>query len=283
MLNEPALQGLLEESQDLHSDAMREVKPALAGLTELHHDSPTQPLDTATVARINEERRGFANRTTAALAGAGLLSTGIGASLVGLLASPASADEAMDIQILQTATSLELLAVATYGAALELPFIADGNAVVKTFAETTMGQHKEHGEAFAASTKALGGKEQTAPNAKYLAVVEETKPKLVGPGDVVALASALEEVATDTYLANLALLTDSDAKALFASVMGVECQHLAILRAVGALVAGGEAGVALIAIPTDVAALPAAAGSVAFPKPFEEPDMASPPAEGAVT
>jgi len=282
MLNEPALKGLIEESQDLHSDAMREVKPALAGLTELRHDAPTEPLDTATIARINDERRSSSHRTGAALAGAGLLSTGIGAALVGLLASPASADEAMDIQILQTATSLELLAVATYAAALELPFIATGNAVVKAFAETTMAQHTEHGEAFAASGKALGGKEQTEPNAKYLAVVEETKPKLVGPADVVTLAATLEEVATDTYLANLSLLTDTDAKALFASVMGVECQHLAVLRAVGALIAGGDAGIALIAIPTDVAALPAAAGSVAFPKPFEEPDLASPPAEGAV-
>ncbi len=282
MVNEPALKGLIEESQDLHSDAMREVKPALAGLTELHHDAPSEPLDRPTIDRINGERSTLAGRTTSALAGAGLLATGIGASLVALLASPASADEAMDIQMLQTATSLELLAVATYGAALELPFIANGNAVVKTFAETTMQQHKEHGGAFAASTKALGGTEQTNPNAKYLAVVEETKPTLAGPGDVVALAMALEEVATDTYLANLSLLVDSDAKALFASVMGVECQHLATLRAVNALVAAGDAGIALIAIPTDVAALPAAAGSVAFPKPFEEPDMASPPAEGAV-
>ena len=65
-----------------------------------------------------------------------------------------------------------------------------------------------------------------------------------------------------------------------ASVMGVESQHLATLRAVGALLAGGAPE--LIAIPTDVAALPAAAGSVAFPQPFEEPDMASPPAEGAL-
>ena len=64
--------------------------------------------------------------------------------------------------------------------------------------------------------------------------------------------------------------------------MGVECQHLAVLRAVGALLAGGDAGAALIAIPTDVAKLPAAAGSVAFPKPFEPTDLASPPQEGAV-
>ena len=48
------------------------------------------------------------------------------------------------------------------------------------------------------------------------------------------------------------------------SVMGVEAQHLAVLRAVGALLSGG--GEALIAIPTDLAALPAAAGSVGYPE-----------------
>jgi len=89
-------------------------------------------------------------------------------------------------------------------------------------------------------------------------------------------------VATQTYNANMVLLDDTDTKALMASVMGVESQHLATLRAVGALLGGGAAGAALIAIPTDVAKLPAAAGSVAFPQPFEGTEKASPPAEGAV-
>ena len=62
--------------------------------------------------------------------------------------------------------------------------------------------------------------------------------------------------------------------------MGVESQHLATLRAVGALLAGGAPD--LIAIPTDVAQLPAAAGSVAFPDAFQGMTMASPPEEGAV-
>ena len=57
-------------------------------------------------------------------------------------------------------------------------------------------------------------------------------------------------------------------------------QHLATLRAVIALI---EAGVPeLIAIPTDVAALPAGAGSASFPEPFEQPQLASPPEEGAL-
>ena len=101
--------------------------------------------------------------------------------------------------------------------------------------------------------------------------------------DVVAdqrAQATLEEVATDTYLADLAMFTDLKSRMLMASVMGVECQHLATLRAVGALLDGGAPE--LIAIPTDIAKLPKAAGSVAFPASFEEPNLASPPEEGAV-
>jgi len=282
MLNEPALEGLMEESNDLHADAMREVQPNLRALREHHHDVPAPSLDASRIQQINDDRRSLAGRTSSLLAGAGLLGTGLGVSLMALLAEPAAADKAVDVQILQTASSLEVLAVATYKAALTLPFIADGNAVVKKFAETTMMQHDEHRQAFQAQTKALGAKEQTEANPKYAPVVEKAKPTLKGPADVIELAATLEEVATETYLKNCTLLDDNESKALFASVMGVECQHLAVLRAVGALVAAGDAGIALIAIPTDVAKLPAAAGSVAFPKAFEPTDKASPPAEGAV-
>jgi hypothetical protein len=87
-------------------------------------------------------------------------------------------------------------------------------------------------------------------------------------------------VATETYLNNLGLLSDSKTAALFASVQGVECQHLATLRAVGALLSANAPD--LIAIPVDASKLPAAAGSVAFPAAFEPTTMASPPQEGAV-
>ena len=160
---------------------------------------------------------------------------GVGAMLAALLASPAAADKKLDVQILQTASSLEILAVATYGAALTLPFIKNGNAVVKKFAQTTRMQHDEHRQAFQAQTKTLGGKKQTKPNPKYAAVVTQMKPTLKTPADVVKLAATLETVATETYLSDLAQLSDTTSKELFASVMGVECQHLATLRAVGAL------------------------------------------------
>jgi len=213
------------------------------------------------------------------LAARGLLATAFGGVLAGIVATPASADEALDIQILQTASSLEILAVATYGAALKLPFIS-GNKTVAAFASMTMKQHGEHNLAFQAQAKALGGKAQTMPNAKYLKVVNDTKPMLTDAAKVVTLATALETVATETYLKNLSLLGDTTTKTIFATVMGVETQHLATLRAVGALLAANMPE--LIAIPTNLAKLPAAAGSVAFPQPFEPTTMASPPAEGAV-
>jgi len=120
---------------------------------------------------------------------------------------------------------------------------------------------------------------QDKPNPKYAPVVEQTKPKLTDAMAVVKLASTLEQVATETYLSDMNQFSDTASKKLMASVMGVESQHLATLRAVGALLVAAPD---LIKIPTDPAKLPGAAGSVAFPDPFEPVTMASPPSEGAV-
>lgn len=152
--------------------------------------------------------------------------------------------------------------------------------MVKAFAETTMKQHDEHKVAFQKQTESLDGEKQDNPNAKYAAIVEQQKPTLKAPVDVVNLAAALEQVARDTYLADLSLFNDTESKTLMATVMGVETQHLAVLRAVKALLEGGAPE--LIKIPTDVAKLPAAAGSVGFDEPTYEPTMASPPEEGAI-
>jgi len=280
--NERALKGLIEESQDLQSGAMRDARESRAELREIGASRAGQAPDLDRLREYSVGRRhllktgGFG---LGILALGGLLSTAFGQRAAAIVNRPLQADVDVDIQIFQTASSLENLAVATYGAALTLPFIAE-NAVVATFAETTMMQHAEHGAAFNAQSEALGGARQEETNPKYTPIVEDAKAGLTDALAVVQLAATLEEVATDTYLANLTLLSDGNMRTLMASVMGVESQHLAVLRAVGALLEGGVPE--LIAIPTDVAALPAAAGSVAFPAAFEEPNLASPPEEGAV-
>ena len=73
----------------------------------------------------------------------------------------------------------------------------------------------------------------------------------------------MEKVATDTYLMDLTMLEDMKSKIVMSSVMGVEAQHLATLRAVGALLTGGAPELIKVPIGADLAKLPAAAGSVA--------------------
>ncbi len=283
-IDDKAFKELIAESQDLHVDAMRQVKETLPALTEIREERRGQEVDTEEVARFNTGRRSALERLGYGTAAKGLLAGGFGAMFAGLLGTPARADTPLDIQILQTASSLERLAINTYKTALTLPFISEGNPVVLKFAQTTMAQHDEHLKAFQAQTTALGGKVQDAPNPKFLAVVEQAAPNLKAPGDVVKLASSLEKVATDTYLVNLSMFSDMKSKEIMGSVMGVEAQHLATLRAVGALLEGGAPELIKIPLGADLAKLPAAAGSVAFPNAFEQTqdDLIAAPETGAI-
>jgi hypothetical protein len=135
--------------------------------------------------------------------------------------------------------------------------------------------------AFNAAATKLGGKAQSAPDPKYAPIVTAAVPTLTDPSKVVALAITLEDVAAQTYVADVGLVSTPDLRQLFASVAGVESQHRAILLAVQALLAGGAAN--LIALPPEAAKLPAAAGSVGFPDSFYATSMAAPVTEGAVS
>ncbi len=201
-----------------------------------------------------------------------------GAALWG--ATRATAASSSDIQALQTAASLENLAVSVYTTAAGLPFIKDGNKTVSAFIAKTTTQHQAHAQAFNAAATQAGGKAQMDPDPKYAAIVKQMLPSIKTPADVVNLALTLEDTAAQTYTAYVSKVTDVQLRKLFGSVAPVEAQHRSILLAVQALLAGNMAD--LIAIPTDPAKLPAAAGSVGFPDAFYPTKNASPISEGAV-
>ena len=272
-LDDTRLRDLLTQSHDLHSDAMETTRVALDEYVELAHDDPWRDVDPAT--RRTTLLRGLPK--TGVLAAAGL-----GTAMAALIASPAFADKTMDVQMLQTAASIENLAVATYDTALTLDFIGGGsaNGVVKAFVQKTKEQHQQHAEAFNAAVTRLGGKAQDQPDPVLLGVVNNAKPSLTGPAQVVDLALELEDGAAQTYVANTGTYSNKNARTVTASIMGVEAQHVAILNAVKALLAGGAAD--LIALPPDAAKLPAAAGSVGFPNAFYPTTDARPANEGAV-
>jgi hypothetical protein len=260
---------LMAESADLHADAMRTMKEPLDEIVEL--------------AKERQAARTASMRRT--LAGAGL-ATGA----VALLARPAFAAND-EVAALQTAASLENLAVIAYRTALTLPYLKNPeNTAFKTvaaFAKTTMAQHTDHGKAFNAKAVELGGKEQQDPNPKYTPVVMAAVPKLKkgNPLDLVELAMTLENVATSTYVSNIQTLSDPKVRLLFGTVAGVESQHLATLIAVKALLAGQAPELITVKATggaVDVFKLPAAAGSAPIPETFKKTELASPAAEGAV-
>ena len=281
-VDERALGELLEESNDLQSGAMRATREPLRDLVERGQERRAHG------GFDPDERHAFASERNRAvrsrLGGTGAFATlGFGAALLALFDSPAFAQAGPDVQILQTAASLENLAVATYDVALTLDFIGGASAIptVKAFVMTTKDQHDAHAKAFNAAAKQLGGKEQTAPDPVLLDTVNQAKPTLTGPGPVIDLAITLEDTAAQTYVANTSALTDKQARAVTASIMGVEAQHVAVLLAVKALVGANLAD--QVKLPPDLARLPDAAGSVGFPEAFYKTDKSRPAEEGAVT
>ncbi len=281
-IDSAALVPLLEESRDLHNDSMTSSRESLAEMVELgrEHRASGEPESEQAETFAAERDRLMPSAFRGPMLGA----AGAGAVLATLLAGKAFASQPADVQILQTAASIEVLAVATYQTALTLPFIggSSANGVVKAFAQMTMSQHSQHEQAFNAAIAQLGGKQQTNPDPALLKVVNQAKPGLTGPAQVVALALELEQGAAETYVANMAALSDANAKKVTASIMGVEAQHAAILLAVQALLEGNAPQ--LIALPPDpLSALPAAAGSVGFPDAFFPTNQARPATEGALS
>jgi hypothetical protein len=277
-IDDLALTALIEESEDLHSDAMRTTRTGLADLVE-------QGRDRQVVAVDPDEHAAYQNRRssllTKSLAGAGLAGLGV----TRFLASTASAADNMDVQAAQTAASLENLAVAVYKQASGLPFMMNipdpaGKTVV-AFVTKTIEQHTDHAKAFNAAATQLGGKAQEMPDKVVLdSVVTPALPKLASPLDVVKFAAELELVAASTYVAETAAVSDKNLRNTFASIMGVESQHRATLLAVAALLAAGKPELVMLGPPLDQ--LPEAAGSAGFPSAFIQTDKARPAEEGAV-
>jgi hypothetical protein len=280
-----ALSELLEESQDLQADALRPANAALDELVEMHHSSDGE--DAASNISFHDERR---RELRTRLAGATLLGAAGGTALIGVLASAAGASSSKDVQVLQTAASIENLAVATYKTALTLPYIdgAEANAVVTKFAQVTMGQHAQHADAFNSAVRSLGGKAQTKPDPAFVPVVNKAVGSLSGATaaqgalGVVGLALELENIAAETYVKDTTLVKSESNKALFASIMGIEAQHVAVLLAVQALLKAGAPQLISLSEPATVEALPAVAGSVGFPNAFYKTSSAAPANQGAV-
>lgn len=183
-----------------------------------------------------------------------------------------------DVQLLQTAASIENAAVTAYTRGMELPFMAETPAVLKSFAGKTKEQHSEHARAFNAAIVRLQGKNQDAANPELKKQIDAALPAMASPPELLDLLIRIETVAAHTFVAGTAALSDLEARKLVASVMGMSAQYAAMLSLFKALLPTPN----LIALPPVLASLPAATGSTGFPTAFLATDQARPIDEGAL-
>jgi hypothetical protein len=195
----------------------------------------------------------------------------------------ALADQVLDVQLLQTAASVENAIAGAYDTLLGLPSLSASNAnpLLKNLIQTARGQHVDHAKAVNDLAGALGGKAQTGSNATLAQTVTRARSGLTDLGPLIDLAAQLETVSMQTYQNAVGLFNDLNARRLTSSIMGVEAQHVGVLLVAKALVAGRLPD--LVALDSSTGAKwPPGAVVAGFPDTFSKLDQARPVGDGAV-
>jgi hypothetical protein len=133
-----------------------------------------------------------------------------------------------DVTTAQFAASLEVLAVNTYGAALEAAI--DYPPAVAEFATVVQGHHQEALDEWNALLTTLGESEVTEPPAELETTVNGIFAEATDVVAVAELALMLEQIAADTYFAAIPTIENADALALAASIQPIDMQHAAVLN-----------------------------------------------------
>jgi uncharacterized protein (DUF2336 family) len=145
----------------------------------------------------------------------------------------------LDVQMLQTAASLENLAVEAYEAVARS---RGHDPLLDSFVRRTRAQHAAHAVAFNRAAVRAGGREQLLADPRYVGPVRRALADQAGVAAVPALASlleTLEDAKAQTY-ARFASLSDPRLRSMFVSVAAVEAGHRAFLLAALKLLSLGE-------------------------------------------
>lgn len=206
-----ALRQMAEQVDEQHHEAMRTI----------HDDLAERHLGTADD-ELTASRRRFLTR--AGIGGAAVVIGGTSFSLATMM--PASLAQTTttepsdgDMSIVQFAQTLELAAVAAYGAAVDTNRL---DTVVAETARTFALHHHDHADALAV----IAGKK--ALNTANDQIVQVFAPAIKSAGDqnaIVRQLYQLEEGAAATYELALGLLESPDTAEAAASIMPVEGQH----------------------------------------------------------
>jgi hypothetical protein len=152
--------------------------------------------------------------------------------------------DSLDVQVLQTAASLENLAVSCYTATARLAAVRTGDPLLASFLARTRTQHAAHADAFNAAVARAGGKRQHAPDPRYAGPVRQALASLTGVASmasVLSLLETLEDAKAQTYT-RYASLAGPGLRSVFVSVAAVEAGHRAFLLGALKLLSVGGGG-----------------------------------------
>jgi hypothetical protein len=138
-----------------------------------------------------------------------------------------------DAAVAALAASLEVLAVNTYGAALDAATsgaLGEVPPAVAEFVTTAQSQHQEHLDAWNGVLESAGQPAVDAPPADLEATVNDMFGQVTDVGGAARLALLLEETAAATYLSAVPTLESPDAIQLAGSILCVDRQHAAVLH-----------------------------------------------------
>jgi rubrerythrin len=141
--------------------------------------------------------------------------------------APGSA--ANDRVLLETAQSLELLAIQTYESVLDGDLVTD-RTVVELF-ELFASQHQEHSDALTEAIGAAGGTPVTTPN-EYLSttLVEPETAELTDQTTVLAMVRDLENAIAQTYAEFGELFSTQELRQLGLSIGEIDARHITVLN-----------------------------------------------------
>jgi Ferritin-like domain len=147
--------------------------------------------------------------------------------------APGSHD--LDITMLRTASSIEVLAINTYETALKSGLLTTPD--VKSAVELFKSQHEDHANLLYTATSDAGGDPYKLPN-PYLSyeVVAPTLKTIKTETGVVLLATELENTAGQTYVMAGGVLTTPQLRAAIMSIGTTEGRHLTALYLLQGLV-----------------------------------------------
>ena len=139
---------------------------------------------------------------------------------------------ALDVTLLRTASSLEVLAIAAYQAALD-----SGNlttAAIADVAELFQAQHEDHANLLEATTEDLGGTPYTDANPVLLEALQDVIASIPDADEltIVQAAADLENVAAQTYSFAGGVLSTPDLRGAIMSIGTTEARHLTLLKSV---------------------------------------------------